>query len=221
MDGRSLTFEVFGLLQGVLTMIDRETSSVWTHLEGKAIRGTLQGKRLDMVPLPQMTWGEWKASHPDTLVLSPDTPFRNRYRQVRIGRFSPQEAEFGDGRLRANALVVGVEVAGQFKGYPVDELREVGGVINDTLAGEPIVVIYDGDSQTGLAYNRVVDGQVLELYNAASPGVEIRDRQTESLWDRQGQAFSGTLAGVSLAFISEWYGWSGYHPETMLFGDDP
>lgn len=176
---------------------------------------------MTMIPVPIMTWKEWKASYPDTMVLSPDTPFHDRYRPTRIGVFNAREAQFGDDRLAANTLVVGVEVGEEFKGYPLDELSKAGGVVNDTLASQPIVVIYDKDSQTGLAYSRVAAGQNLEFYNAATQGFELRDRQTDSIWTRSGQAASGPLMGESLefipSFISEWYGWSGYHPDTALF----
>ena len=171
-----------------------------------------------------MTWGEWRRSRPDTAVLSPDTPFSYRYRPVQIAVYSRQEAQFGDDRLSANALVVGVEVAGQFKGYPVQELEKGGGVLNDTLAGLPVLVVYDVDSQTGLAYSREVADRVLEFFNASTSGFELRDTDTNSLWEVQGSALSGPLSGESLvfvpSFISEWYGWSGYHPETSLFGEE-
>ena len=203
-------------------MIDRETRTVWTHLDGKAVQGEMEGERLAMVPMPQTTWGEWKALHPSSLVLSPDTDFRDRYGRVRIGVFNPQEAQFGDDRLPANALVVGVEVDGRFRGYPLAEVEGAGGVVNDVLAGLPIVVIYDAEARTGIAYSRVVRGRTLEFSNAAAGGVEIRDRETDSTWDHMGRAASGPLAGAVLtfvpSFISEWYGWSGYHPETGLFG---
>ncbi len=181
MDGRYLTFEVFGLLKGVLTMIDRETGSVWTHLDGKAITGRLQGSRMAMLPLVHITWEEWKASHPDTMVLSPETPFQNRYGPVRIGVFNQREAEFGDGRLAANVLVVGVDLDGQFKGYPLEELRNVGGVVNDTLAGQPIVVIYDNVAQVGLAYSRVLGDKVLDFVKSGGPELTVGSTVFE-LW---------------------------------------
>ena len=221
MDGHPLTFEVFGLLKGVLTMIDRETGSVWTHLDGKTIQGPLDGARMSIVLLLHIAWGEWKASHPDTMVLSPDTPYQDRYGPVRIGVFNQREAEFGDARLAANALVVGVEVEGQFNGYPLEELRNVGGVVNDTVAGQPIVVIYDYVAQLGLAYSRVSGNKVLEFNTSGTHELELRDKETQSIWDLQGRASSGPLIGTSLefvpSFISEWYGWSAYHPETALF----
>ena len=180
-DGQPLTFEVFGLLKGVLTMIDRQTDTVWTHLEGKAIRGPLAGKRMATIIAPHVTWAEWKTAHPTTVVLSPDTPLKDRYRSVRIGVFNRREATFGDDRLDANALVVGVEVAEQFKGYPLEQIDLAGGVVNDTLASQPILVIYDAAAQTGLAFSRDINGELLEFYNSAPQGFELRDRKTDSL----------------------------------------
>ena len=34
-------------------MRDRETSTIWNHLDGKAVQGPLAGERLTIVPLPQ------------------------------------------------------------------------------------------------------------------------------------------------------------------------
>ncbi len=220
-DGRALTFEVFGLWEGVLSMIDRETGTMWTHLDGKALVGPLEGARMTIVPMPVMTWGEWKALYPETKVLSQDTSFSDLYRPVEFGVFDSSEASFGDDRLASNALVVGVEANGDFKGYPLEELEGVDGVVNDTLAGQPILVFYDAVAQTGLAYSREVDGQVLEFRNAAQGDFELRDLATGSVWNSQGKAVSGALAGKALqfvpSFISEWYGWSGYHAETTLY----
>ena len=204
-----------------MLMVDRETGTVWTHLVGNALRGPMEGSRMRMIPVPQMGWGEWKTIHPDTLILSSDTPFQDRYRPVRIGVFRQNEAIFGDERLPANTLVVGVEAGGLFKAYPLEELEKVRGVVNDIVAGEPIVVVYDSAAQSGQAYSRVVEGQVREFYNASPTGFELRDRETDSLWDVLGQALSSVEEGTNLkfipSFISEWYGWSGYHPETGLF----
>ena len=226
LDGRLLTFEVFGLQADVFTMIDRETGTIWTHFDGKAFEGPLDSARLGFVPLPQMTWAEWKKLHPDTEVLSPDTPFSHRYLPVRIGRFSRSEDRFGDDRLESNALVVGVEVAGQFKGYSVEELQRAGGLVNDVLADSAIVVMYDARAQAGLAYSSVVDGRVLRFYNAADlEEFELRDEETDSVWDGLGTAVAGPMTGAMLelvrSFITEWYGWSEYHPETDLFQASP
>ena len=220
-DGQELTFDVGGLIFDIFTMFDRETGSVWTHLDGKAIQGPLAGARLKLVPVPQMTWAEWRAAYPSTSVLSPDTPFSNRYRTARVGRHSESEDRFGDDRLPSNALVVAVEAAGHFKGYPIDAVADAGGGVNDVLGGLPLVVVYDGVAQTGIAFSRTVEGQVLDFRRIAGDRVELTDEQTGTVWDYLGRAISGPLKGESLDFalsyISEWYGWSAYHPDTGLF----
>ena len=203
-------------------MRDRETGTIWTHLDGKAIAGPLEGERLQIIAVPHMTWGEWKADHPQTLVLSPDTPYRDRYLQpVQIAVYNPREAIYGDDRLPSYTLIVGTEVQEVFKGYPLHELEPAGGVVNDTVAGMPIVVVYDMASMTGLAYLRDIDGSTLEFYNASPEGYAIRDLETDSLWDIHGRAIEGVYEGTSLSFvpsfISEWYGWSAYHPDSDLY----
>ena len=74
--GEDLTFELFGLYNGVFAMKDQQTESVWSHLEGRALRGPLAGARMELLPLVHATWDEWRRLHPDTLVLSENTPGR-------------------------------------------------------------------------------------------------------------------------------------------------
>ena len=201
-------------------MIDRETESLWTHLDGHAIKGPMKNARLNMIPIPLMTWKQWKTNHPDSLVLSQETPFKEKYLPVRIGVFSQREAEFGDNRLPSNALVIGVEINGSHKAYSIKTVSEAGGVINDRFAKQEILVFYDHTSQTGLAYSRTIDNQILEFFNGDQPQFALQDINTKSHWNHDGFATSGIYLGRSLksvpSFMTEWYGWSGYHPETLL-----
>ena len=203
-------------------MKDRETGTIWTHMDGKAVEGPLKGQRLKFIPSPHITWADWKADYPNTKVLSPNTPFTDRYLSpLRIGVYNPSEANYGDKRLPSNALVIGIEINAVFKAYHLAELKLERGVVNDTVADKPIVVIYNPNTQTGLAYLRLFDNQTLEFYNPNLTGSEIRDRETNSLWDVHGRGIEGVFKGAKLdfvpSFISEWYGWSGYHTGTQLY----
>ena len=83
---RTLTFDFGeGLVEDNLLVVDRETSSIWSQLDGKAISGPLAGHPMRVVPTLQTTWGHWRRLHPDTLVLTvPGTEGRPyRYRQDR------------------------------------------------------------------------------------------------------------------------------------------
>ena len=69
---RELNFEASGALwQASLVMRDRETDSWWSIMTSEAIGGELEGA--DLLELPygeKTTWGEWRARHPASLVLS-------------------------------------------------------------------------------------------------------------------------------------------------------
>jgi hypothetical protein len=69
---QELNFEASGALwQASLVMRDRETDSWWSIMTSEAIGGDLAGA--DLVELPygeKVTWEEWRARHPETLVLS-------------------------------------------------------------------------------------------------------------------------------------------------------
>ena len=214
--GRRLTFDVAGLNKRVMTMRDRGTGTVWTQLDGRPVtEGVMDGERLTLVPVPMMTWGEWRARYPDTKVLDMDTPYRPGYRAVRIGF----------GRLASPDLVVGVEVNDTFHAYRLTALTDEGGVVNAEVGGEPVAVLYDVGSGTGAAFSRTVDGRLLTFaVEGGSGGLRLVDEETGSTWDVVGRAVGGPLEGESLtyvpSFISAWYGWVDYHPDTGLYPDD-
>lgn len=216
-------FEVFGLYNGLFVMDDRQTGSVWTHFEGKAIEGELAGTQLDLVPLVHITWSQWQELHPDTWVLDPDTGFQSRYRSVTpgragLGRLFEQTLLNRDARLPDNALVLGASANGEYRAYPFDALQGVG-VLNDTLGGQPVAVFYDVSNYHAITYMRSVDGQTLDF--ALREDGMIIDEQTTSTWSLDGKALDGALAGTQLdfvtSFVTEWYGWVAYHPETQVY----
>ena len=45
---------------------------------------------MELAPVMHAIWDEWRRLHPNTLVLSEDTPWKRPYREPALGR-----AEFG------------------------------------------------------------------------------------------------------------------------------
>ena len=224
LNGQTLRFDLLGLYKGVFLMRDRSTGSVFAHLDGMASQGPLAGERLDIIPIPLMTWADWKAEYPNTLVLDDNTPYRSAYSDANATQTSPRNALYGDGRLPADDLVVGVEADGAFAGFHTDAVAAAGGVVNGEVGGVPVVVVYDSSTNTGIAYKRTVDGQVLTFSAADGANLVLVDDATGSLWSKlDGRAVSGDMKGTSLefatSFISAWYGWSAYHPQTALYAD--
>lgn len=67
---RTYTFEVSGKLwRNSFIMEDRETSTSWSHVTGRALDGPGRGAQLQALPSVQTTWIEWKTAHPATEVL--------------------------------------------------------------------------------------------------------------------------------------------------------
>ncbi len=66
--GKILTFS-----QGTspLEMVDEETGSVWSKLDGRAAVGPLEGERLTMVPSFHLFWFAWSDFYPNTTVYRP------------------------------------------------------------------------------------------------------------------------------------------------------
>ena len=85
-------------------------------------------------------------------------------------------------------------------------------------------VVDDSSTNTGIAFKRTVDGQVLTFSAANSANLVLVDDATGSWWGKSdGRALIGDMKGTSLefatSFISAWYGWSAYHPQTALYTD--
>lgn len=71
---RLLTYCVSGFLyHSDLVMYDRQTESLWSQIEGRAIAGHLTSRTLDRVPVQTVTWDQWRQAHPEGKVLSRDT----------------------------------------------------------------------------------------------------------------------------------------------------
>ena len=202
-------------------MRDRETNSIWAHINGTSVSGPMVGQRLEMVPLPQMTWKEWQAVHPATTILDSDTPYQRHYRKVQIGQPSANESIHGDDRLESHELVVGVEAQGKFVGFPIQTVADLGGVVNTMIGDVPVLVIFDINSQTGIAYDRSFDQQILHFEKFRNKPMYLIDKETSSKWNIDGVAVDGAMVGTELkflpSFVSEWYGWSAYHPSTEIY----
>ena len=208
-----------------MVMADRQTNSVWSHLDGEAFEGTLAGTEMDFLPLIHTTWEEWQALHPETTVLSFDTEFQAQYRSVTLGmpngRFD-RELLLGDDRLESEALVLGVMIQDEFVAYPVATLEQTSGVINTELDGNPVVIFYDAANNAGIAFSPIVEADVAQFERVDADSFLARDSVSGSTWDFSGRNTSDSAAESSslefiTSYLSEWYGWSAYHPETTIY----
>lgn len=83
-DGTAVEFGVSGVLnESDLVMYDRRSNSLWQQITARAFIGPCRGRTLTPFPVAMTTWGEWKAEHPNTEVLSTDTGYGADYSEKR------------------------------------------------------------------------------------------------------------------------------------------
>lgn len=223
-NGKELELRVSGkLYKDALVMFDRETGTLWTQVDGKALRGPLAGSRLVEVPAVQTTWKTWKKLHPSTLVLQKPSEVRSSHYEgyfqdpSKRGLFGTQ----GDKRLHGKDKIVGVHEGTDAVAIP-ESLLQKKTVIQFTLAGKPVVAAFALNDKTPAVYRAVVDGKTLS-FRIRKHGAQtvVEDAETGSVWSPlEGKAVSGPLTGRQLErvpyFYSFWYAWSAYRPETRV-----
>lgn|GEM_PF-1449247 len=164
--------------------------------------------------------------HPDTLALDKRGRYQfDRYTGYYLGRDIGVTGETNyDTRLHSKALVVGVDIDGHTKAYPLSGLAKQP-VVNDTVGGRDILVFLERGTDTALVYERQVDGRPL-TFEIQREGVGtqalVRDLETSTTWTAlTGVATDGPLQGTVLARIpsplSFWFAWNDWNPETELF----
>lgn len=226
--GQQLLLDNAGVVAGNEVFKDRETGSRWQQSSLEAISGPLQGEHLQLYPFLLTSWHEWHRLHPETLVLKPLPGYAERIaaknEMIRQGLSGEGPAPPGvlhhDDRLRPRTMILGLDVQGANKAFPLSALRQVR-VINDELGGQPILVVHQPGSDTTTAFLALVKGKALKFAAADSEARELIDRQTHSRWDAYGQCISGRLKGSHLEpLILEpeyWFAWSEFHPNTAIY----
>jgi hypothetical protein len=238
LEARVLTFGTSGrLYRSALVMFDRQTESLWTHFDGRAIAGVLTGRTLRAHAVSTVAWSDFRRAHPDALVLSRDTGFERDYgRNPYPGYDDVDTSPFlfegeADGRFAAKTRVVGVDHGGDALAVVADALRRQG-VVEVDLAGVPLTVWWKPGTASALDDGQLAEGRdvgATAVFDARLDGRTLRfravgdgfeDRETGSRWDIFGVARSGPLAGSSLTALPHvdtfWFAWAAYQPETAV-----
>ena len=64
------TFGVSGyLMESDVLLWDRVTQTLWSQIDGRALKGPLEGAKLQAVPAIHALWKDWRAMYPQSQVL--------------------------------------------------------------------------------------------------------------------------------------------------------
>ena len=226
--GKALEFDTAGVIGGNEVFKDRQTGSRWQQSSLEAISGPLKGEHLHLFPFLLTNWSEWHKVHPDTLVLKPTPGYADRLAEknaeIKEGLSGKGVAPPGvlrqDRRLPPKAMVLGLDVNGVDRAFPLTALRAVH-LVNERFGTTPVVIVHQPDSDTTTAFLARLKGQTLRFEAVDAHVSGMIDLETRSHWDPYGLCISGQLRGSQLdSLILEpeyWFAWSEFHPDTSIF----
>jgi hypothetical protein len=132
-----------------------------------------------------------------------------------------------DAWLKPTEPVVLFEAGGAARAYPIQILiwHEI---VNDTVGGVPVTVTFCPLCNTAIAFERTVDGRVLDFGTTGRlrfSNLIMYDRQTETWWQQaSGAAIAGELTGTNLVFrpaaIIAWSDFKAAHPNGQVLSRD-
>lgn len=232
-NGEVLDFGVSGLLRNSdLVMWDRQTNSLWQQITGESVVGQFAGAELAPLSTSIVSFSQFAENFPDGLSLAGESARgRSAYGLNPYRGYSSSQNPFLfqgviDERVPALSRVVGVTQGDAIAAYSFERLQAES-VVNDEVAGIPLVIFHGGITTdaldqsviaasqqigSGIALDPVVDGQALTF--SANGDDTFTDEQTGSTWSILGIATNGELAGTQLGPIEHrnefWFAWQAF-----------
>jgi hypothetical protein len=220
-DGKPESFRLVGMDHFNAMFEDASTGSWWRQVTGEAITGPSKGKILEEIPSEQMTLSAWLEQYPDSEILQPDSTFKDRYKGLKKFDEGTVESDLvGRDSLswKNKSWVVGVQIGMSSRAYDWNDLVNKR-VINDTLAGTPIVLALEADSASFHVWKR----DTINLSMDQSNG-KLKDIETGSGWNWQGRSTEGILQGQKLervqAYQEFWHSWKTFRPQTSQYSSN-
>jgi hypothetical protein len=135
--------------------------------------------------------------------------------------------EEADEWIQDNELVLAIIYKDIKRVYPL-QIMVWHEIVNDIIAGDPILITYCPLCGSGIAFERKIDDEAVEfgtsgkLYNS---NLVMYDRKTDTYWSQiDGLAIIGDLAGDRLKPVSidtvVWRDWKEAHPDSEVLSQD-
>ncbi|SPE41157.1 conserved hypothetical protein [Candidatus Sulfotelmatobacter sp. SbA7] len=234
--GRELHFYLAGINNQNFLMRDRETGSWWQQVTGRAIAGELAGSALELMPNDELTFALWKSETPQGhgLVLAPVSGHEKDYDkkwEEEVAKY-PVPLTFPGQGLKDRDVILGVEIGGQARAFPLAKVRGESPV-EDKIGGVPVALVTGPDGESVRVFRSQLNGLDIELYrdaqndgksNGQSDGQRPEWRLVDSqgnTWNFAGCATSGPAADQCLEKINflkdYWFDWKNYNPRTTVY----
>ncbi len=135
--------------------------------------------------------------------------------------------EEADKWIQDNELVLAIIYKDVKRVYPL-QIMVWHEIVNDFIAGDPILITYCPLCGSGIAYERTLGGETVEFGTSGklfNSNLVMYDRKTDTYWQQiDGKAIVGELTGQELKEISidtvVWRDWKVAHPDSEVLSQD-
>lgn len=219
-NGKKESFRLVGMDHFNAMFEDSTTKSWWRQVNGEAITGPLKGQSLKEIPSQQTSLQVWMRLHPNTLIMQPDTLYKEKYADLvgfDNGTIEGSLEHRDSASWQFKSWVIGVAHEKEARAYDWNELREKR-VINDSLPQLPVVIVLESDTVSYHVWSRTVNNQSLEFYIDNNT---LKDRTTNSVWNFNGVCILGPMYDQQLKPVQAsqefWHSWQTFHPKTSVY----
>jgi hypothetical protein len=221
-NGKPETFRLVGMDHFNAMFEDATTKSWWQQATGVAIAGPLKGQSLTEIPSQQLSLAAWLRLYPSSVVLQPDSLYKKQYKDLagyNKGTIKGHLEKRDSASWQFKSWVIGVVNPPAVKAYDWNDLVKKE-IIEDSLAGLPIVIALENDSTSFHVWSRRVNGLTLHFEKNKSQN-SLADTNTHSAWSMNGTCTEGVLKGSQLktmqAYQEFWHSWKNFHPATSTY----
>jgi len=221
----SLDFTFYGWRNGVM-VIKHKDGTLYSALTGVAFDGPRKGHALKPVPTVETDWGFVMKTYPNKVAYN---MYLDRYRPFDLPGVPNQDSlatrPAPDERLKQDDMVLGVEVGGAARAYPLSLLAEKK-VIHDRLGEQEVAVLWHAPTKTAAVYARAMEKETVPArltfnHSGQIATAPFMDRETYSHWDVTGRAVEGPLKGQALRWLPgvmcKWVAWAAEYPRTEIY----
>lgn len=213
-----------------------DAESEWLRIESQNILLQAESKLVEQNPGVELnlTHSSAQAGSAEGHLAEVESKRGLDHAEAQLEKLSPDhelapgnvQAAGSDWPLPDDELILGFEIAGFSKAYPVRMLSNRG-AINDSIGEHDVLLSYDEELKSGAVFQRVVQDRCL-TFNLSSRSDDdvmlLKDHETESIWEAlTGLAISGPLRGARLKSLDYectlWFAWIDQHASTEVYVD--
>ncbi len=202
-------------------MYDNKTKSLWSTIDGEPVLGLLAGRgiKLNSYPVVTTKWKNWKADHPNSLVLDLETGFDRNYDEGEAykayfshdGLMFPVPLE--DDRLENKDEVLIIR-SPRFKTDPLAisiKYLKRKRIHHNNVADKNVIVISEKDGMSRVYYSKNVKFKSYKKGVLTDKKGKVWTVTDEHLISSNGRKLLRTPAHNAF-----WFAWYNMYPETRL-----